>query len=410
MWSLSLHEARKPDRVIRTIVDGSQKIWWDISGSSEALPSPLAVHDLAVTACIFKAMRSGQNVHIDGPVSRSLLENIEDFVACWHVWKPRLYQKVKVTASEEVPDRNLTSLAEDAAVAAFSGGLDASFTLWRHVKSRVGRRSRKVQNAVLIQGLDIPLSDNQAFDIASRQAAESVHSVDVAFATLRTNWKLAYCGNWELEFGAALVSCLANWSSSVGNALIGSDEDYSNLVLPWGSNPISNPMLSASNFKIVYDGGEHTRTEKAAGIADWETGLNNLRVCWAGPVTGQNCGRCEKCLRTKMNFLAVGARLPRSLAEQPTPSQIFKMRAFNDVQISYLRDIVKVAEGNGIGAPWLTALKASILKNRAITVVRDAPGIRGARRASKRLLPVRQATSISPYGIELEELNYSKSP
>src|SRR5207247_1576133 len=50
--------------------------------------------------------------------------------------------------------------------------------------------------------------------------------------------------------------------------------------------------------------------EKTRVLADWDTGLQYIRVC---NVTDQyraeqlNCGKCEKCLRTMLSLLALGA-------------------------------------------------------------------------------------------------------
>jgi hypothetical protein len=117
---------------------------------------------------------------------------------------------------------------------------------------------------------------------------------------------------------------------------------------------------------VIYDGGEYARTEKAEGISDWAVGLNNLRVCWAGPLTGKNCGVCEKCIRTKLNFLAVGAKLPPSLSGMPSLIAVSRLRTTNEQQISLLNDIVDTAVQRNIKGPWVNALKFAVLKNKLI--------------------------------------------
>jgi hypothetical protein len=123
-------------------------------------------------------------------------------------------------------------------------------------------------------------------------------------------------------------------------------------------------QLSNNGFKVVYDGGEFARTEKVEGISDWQLGLTNLRVCWAGPHTGKNCGVCEKCTRTKLNFLAVGVPLPPSLPGAPSLYAISKLRTSNEQQIALLNDIVDMATSRKINGPWLQALKFAVYKNK----------------------------------------------
>ncbi|MFJ7565418.1 hypothetical protein ACIQW9_00475 [Herminiimonas sp. NPDC097707] len=361
---VQLREVRSAGQVKRIASFGDQQVWWELTGQDEYMPAPLQVHDMAATALVFVAMHRGQDMYIDGPVTFSLLKNLEDLIACWVAWRPDLYKHIHVSAAHELADDALRLPPMPQAVAAFSGGLDASFTAWRHVTGRAGRRSYHLLAGVLIQGFDIALNADAAFNITVASAADSLQSINVPMVTLKTNWRDVACVNWEMEFGNGVATCLRNWQGSAHAGLVGSDEDYTRLVLPWGGNPITYAMLSSRDFQVVYDGGEFARTEKAERILDWETGLRNLRVCWEGPITGRNCGRCEKCLRTKLNFMAVGAELPESLAGKPSEAQIRALRAGNHAQLVLLDEIVQIAEKRNIKAPWLNALKLTIRKNR----------------------------------------------
>lgn len=359
-----LSETRSEGRVTRIATFGNRQVWWEMTGPDASLPGPLRVHDLAVTAFIFTAMHEGRDLHVDGPVTFSLLKNMEDLIACWHAWRPDLYKKINVSAAQEVADSMLSVSVPSRAVAAFSGGLDASFTAWRHVTHGAGRRSYDLLAGVLIQGFDIALDANGAFATTVSTAADSLRSINVPMVTMRTNWRDVACINWEMEFGNGVATCLRNWQGSACAGLVGSDEDYARLVLPWGGNPITYTMLGSRDFQIVYDGGEYTRTEKAEQILGWPAGLRNLRVCWQGPLTGRNCGHCEKCLRTKLNFMAIGAPLPESLAGRPSDADIQNLRAGNHAQLVLLDEIVEIAEKRGIHETWVRALKIAIAKNR----------------------------------------------
>lgn len=366
MITVTLSEQRSEGLVRRIAKSLDKEVWWDIKGKNHALPPPLDLHDMAATCFIFHAMSKGEDLHVAGPVSRSLLENLEDLVASWVNYCPQLYKKISITADEEVYDisRTVPAHAKNQAIAAFSGGLDATFTAWRHHKEKVGRKTRKLLAGALIQGFDIPLKAAEAFDISVASASATLQSINIPLVTIQTNWKNEVCDNWEMEFGNGVATCLMNWLGSVDTALIGSDMDYRRLVFPWGGSPMTYGMLSNDGFKVVYDGGEYARTEKAEGIADWAVGLNNLRVCWAGPLTGKNCGVCEKCIRTKLNFLAVGAALPPSLSGMPSLSAISKLRTTNEQQIALLNDIVDTATQRNIEGAWLQALKFAIFKNK----------------------------------------------
>lgn len=366
MITVTISEERSDGLVRRTVRSHDKEVWWDIKGANEVLPPPLDLHDMAATCFIFHAMSKGEDLHIAGPVSNSLLENLEDLVASWVNFCPHLYKKIRISADEEVSDLSRTNPAHttNKAISAFSGGLDASFTAWRHHNKKVGRKTRNIFAGALIQGFDIPLSEMRAFETSAVSAAQTLQSIGIPLATVQTNWKNEVCTNWEMEFGNGVATCLMNWLGAVDTALIGSDMDYRRLVYPWGGSPMTYGHLSNNGFKVVYDGGEFARTEKVEGISDWQLGLTNLRVCWAGPHTGKNCGVCEKCTRTKLNFLAVGVPLPPSLPGIPSLYAISKLRTTNEQQIALLNDIVEMATSRNINGPWLQALKFAIYKNK----------------------------------------------
>jgi hypothetical protein len=358
-----LTDERGAEGVRRTIRFGSEEIWWAIDGPADALPAPLATHDLAATALIFRAMREGCHLHVDGPVSLPLLEGLEEFVTSWALWRPDLYRRITVSASEEVAP-SLSLERRERAVAAFSGGVDGAFTFWRHHRRQAGRRSRSIQCAVLIHGFDISLQQSAAFEVAFSQASDTLRSVEKPLARLTTNWRAVGSRAWEMECGAGLAACLRNWEGSVGSALIGSGEDYAHLIIPWHSNPISFPMLSTPSLEVVYDGAGFTRTEKVAALSDWPEALSNLRVCWENVETGKNCGTCEKCVRTKLNFLAAGLILPEALPGVPDPRQIRQIKARNEAQLVLLDDILTFAKQPRMQEYWVDPLKVAIKRSR----------------------------------------------
>jgi hypothetical protein len=77
---ISVREDRDSHSVVRTAtfnaVGGSRTIFFEISG--DVLPPPLEVYDFAVVAALFVAMREGRAMHVEGPVTETLIRNLED--------------------------------------------------------------------------------------------------------------------------------------------------------------------------------------------------------------------------------------------------------------------------------------------------------------------------------------------
>jgi hypothetical protein len=65
------------------------EVFYDYSGDVDR---PAVVNlDFAVVAAIFYAMKHNRDIHVHGPVSKSLLRNIEEFQAVWSCWCPQNY-------------------------------------------------------------------------------------------------------------------------------------------------------------------------------------------------------------------------------------------------------------------------------------------------------------------------------
>ena len=88
--------------------------------------------------------------------------------------------------------------------------------------------------------------------------------------------------------------------------------------MPWCNHPATTPEFSSFDVEIRQDGIEATRAQKAGAIADWDITCRFLRVCTKNPEHQLNCGRCEKCVRTRLELLAFGGadELP-AFAGQP---------------------------------------------------------------------------------------------
>jgi hypothetical protein len=332
-------------------------VFFECSGIT--LPE-LKLFDFAVLATVFLAMRRGDDLHIRGPVNRRLLRNLEEFQEAWALWCPQRYRPVKISADNET--ENAEHQRARSAVFAFSGGVDSVFTLIRHHYGLAGRRSCRPVAACLVHGFDIGLDQRDAFDLAQQRAQGIVTQLGLPLVIVRTNWRAHLCDNWEFEFGAALASCLYQFSGLVGTGVSAGGEDYAHLTLPWGSNPITNPLFCSDTFEFITDGDGFTRTEKVRLICNHTAIAENLRVCWEGQRAGHNCGRCEKCIRTKLNFLAFGKEPVCFSDGRPTAWQILTINARNETQRSYLKEIYRTARANRVTDLWVSWLALGIAR------------------------------------------------
>jgi hypothetical protein len=358
---IAVREERHSHSVTRTATfdtrAGRRQVFFEISG--DILPPPLEVHDFAVITALFTAMREGRPMHIDGPVTTTLLRNLEEFQEAWALWRSR-FRRVPITADQILPAREAE---HRRGVFAVSGGVDGTFALLRHHSGRAGLRTARPVCAMVVHGFDIPLSERLAFERAHRGIAAVTGALGVPLATVRTNLRELLSSDWNMEYHTALAACLFQFRGVANVGVSGACEDYGHLVLPWGSNPVTDPLLSGGGFDLHTEGGGFTRTQRVRTICDYPEVAAKLRVCWEGPITGGNCGHCEKCIRTKLNFMANGYE-PMCFDGRPTQLEILRLTTRNVAQLAMLRELLASAGKNGVRAPWTTALKVAIVKNR----------------------------------------------
>ncbi|GHA12176.1 hypothetical protein GCM10007989_03260 [Devosia pacifica] len=352
---LSVAETRDEDSVTRTMTLDGQQVFFRIAGVT---PAPLQCLDFAVIASIFTAMRLGRPLHVAGPVSRTLLANIEEFQDAWHNWLPKQYKTVPVTADTEI-----TEIRSDKnrSVVAFSGGLDSAYSILVHARGAVGRRSVAPAAGVLVHGLDIPLSSTHAFASAAKSARTALKTLDVPLATVTTNWREQLCHNWRMEHMAGVVASLNQFHGLADVAVVGSDEGYDEIDIPWGSNYVTNPLLSGA-MQLRTEGGAKTRTERLAFVAANSELADKIRVCWENPDTGGNCGVCEKCVSTQLNYLAAGIE-PQGFAKRATWWTIASAPVRSKGDLYFLLESHKAANRRGLHGMWRVAQSITILRH-----------------------------------------------
>lgn len=340
---------------------GDQKeLWFRVP--AEHLPRVTELADPLVTAMIFPAMRGGTDLRVHGSVSPSLLRNLDEFQVAWHCWRPDRYHAVNVIADDEVEGDVKTS---DQAVAAFSGGLDSCFSVWRHTRGDCGRLKRNLKAGLMVHGFDIPLHETDVFSRAAENSHAIVQSVGLEFIPMACNFR-EFGDDWEDEHGTALASCLSLFSNGFAVGLVAGSHVYDTLLFPWGSNPLTDPMLSSDSFSIIYDAAGTSRLQKAKGISEWEEAMRLVRVCWKGEHKDRNCGRCLRCIATALCFAAMGIDHPSCLGVPSLDEGIRILRTLRikPVAVTRLEEILAAAKDAHVQASWVGALEQCLHHKR----------------------------------------------
>jgi hypothetical protein len=117
--------------------------------------------------------------------------------------------------------------------------------------------------------------------------------------------------NLKRDFGGAQLTSSA-LALGFSRMLIASGAMHGEIV-PAGTHPALDHRFSTERTEIVHY-GDANRLEKVARIARSPAAMETLNVCRYNRAKGdENCGKCEKCLRTMLELHVAGAleRCPR---------------------------------------------------------------------------------------------------
>jgi hypothetical protein len=338
-------------REARLRVDGqADHICWhyDVFGGEAG---EITVLDGYIHSVLFYALKLGLPLRVHGDLTDTALYNLDEFIRAWSQWRPTTYKYFEIR-----PD-NMVSASRPPmrrAISTFSGGVDANFTLVRN-KMRRGQGGYDIKSVLMIHGFDVDYDNDAEFRQLVARVQPTLEEFGVDLKIIKTSSKLL-SQDWEDSFGAQLSGCLHQFSGAYDTAMIASSEPYTALVYPLGSTPITDRLFSGGFMNLVHDGAQFTRTAKVEYLVNFPSVVNRLKVCWEGSVQHENCGVCEKCIRTRLNFLAVGKRDPGCFSDPFHPAYIGKLKARNAFQLGELRTLLAYAKEKGITEPWVDML------------------------------------------------------
>ncbi len=264
-----------------------------------------------IVGCLLPAMHYGEKrIRVEGDICPLLYEGLETVMGIMQHWSGGAYQPLDIEAE---PARHPPHPTRPRHTALFmSGGIDslAAFRLnqTRFSPSHPGR----IKDCLLVHGFDIGGVVERGmkfhvFDRAQLALSYLVKDNGVNLIPVYTNIR-HLCDNRDLWldkfFGAVLAAVAHAFAPRVGMAFIASSYDITHLH-PCGSHPILDPAYSSHDVRIVHRDLALSRLEKLEIVTSWGEAFQNLRVCLANVPDRLNCGRCEKCVRTMLELLAI---------------------------------------------------------------------------------------------------------
>lgn len=327
----------------------------------ESTPYPLT--DSAepfVLSLLFGAMQWNTPVHVHGPVSPSLLRNVEEYQTVWRCWDPVRHHAAPITVDAEVEP---APPATQDAISCFSGGVDACFTAFRHIRRDCGRQVRPLKACLMVHGFDIAVSDTADFQAAFENSQRLLAADGVPLVPVVTNFREMPL-RWIEVFSTACGACLTLFQAHFRYGMIPSTNGY-NYFAPHGSTPLTDRLMSSDGFSILNDGAGYARVDKVNVLGQWPDVTSHLRVCWEGAARDGNCGHCEKCIRTILDFRANGYPKPECFSRDATDEDIARLPVQSGSLLREYGLILQRALDNGMaGESWVQTLDKKVRSDK----------------------------------------------
>ncbi len=274
------------------------------------------------------AVHGEARVRIEGRPCPMLVEGLLTAHAWWASWggMPAPAPQIEAVGGEARPAAN----GPRRAVAFLSGGVDGLHMLLRNRRLYAKSDPAYVRDVFFIHGFDIGKRardpELERYRAAARRLEPVAAEAGVRIIQCRTNLRHlpSKPGFWLYRHnGPALAS--VGHAATVGSTflILGGSYQVAHPV-PLGSHPAVDGLYSSQRVTVIHDGARFSRVDKVRELASWPAALAALRVCSANVGNQVNCGRCEKCLRTRLELLAAGIEETAAFGPSLTPIELWE--------------------------------------------------------------------------------------
>ncbi|MBT8350271.1 MAG: hypothetical protein KJO26_03420 [Deltaproteobacteria bacterium] len=266
-----------------------------------------------LVGCLIPAMHFGERrIVLEQEVCPGLKEGLETIMSLMKEWSAGqllpLSLEMKTSSSVQYTEK------QRHAGLFLSGGIDSLAALRAITLNYPSMHPGAIKDCLFVHGFDIGGVVQRGmkyhvFERAKAAMTRVTEDANINLIPIYTNIR-HLCDERELWlekfFGAVLASVAHAFASRLELVYIASSFDIPNLT-PCGSHPMLDPEYSSFDMRIRLRDLSLSRMDKLRIVAGWDVALNNIRVCLANVQHRMNCGKCEKCVRTMLGLLAIGA-------------------------------------------------------------------------------------------------------
>jgi hypothetical protein len=302
-------------------------------------------YDPFVVGLLFPAMACGEDIFVEGVVSKALLHQLNQYAIALVCSFSSIVKPIRIIAN---PAKQIIS-TDTSVGSGFSGGVDSFSTLYN--------------NYVCQEDPSFKINTLLFFNVGSHGSGNTPETLKCSKDKFlaRYNYLKAFPDEVGLDFipvdsnlhtfhpwghllthtltsaAAALVfqkTIRRYYYSSTGISYLDMfrvSSNYRNISIGSYCDAVLLPLLSTDSMQLIADGYQYNRTEKTVQITDYPPVKKYLNVCVNINISDEkNCSVCPKCCRTLVTLEAAG-RLEEF-------SMVFDIDAYRKVRSRYLAD------------------------------------------------------------------------
>lgn len=331
--------------------------------------SPLAdPGDSAFVLSLPVSLYDNSDLVLDQPVSQLLLDNsvaLQDVMRRFLNWRAVHRNEFFVpdwqAQARRIPLRVTPRPAGRRAAGVgcfFSGGLDSFYTLLQ--------KNQEITHLIYVLGYDVFHHQVELKKEVLRRLELIASHFGKTLVVLQTDLRKTSNRllHWHMYHGAALAAAGHLLRNDLGQIYIPSTYTYEHLV-PLGSHPCLDHLWSSHELEFVHHGAGADRPEKALLVGANQMAQEHLRVCWENRQHRYNCGQCEKCRRTLVEFAVAGWEgHPKSIPGTVSWDQI-KSMPVDTLTVKFWRNCLNMARSRDCEPQVLEALEARLEETRS---------------------------------------------
>jgi hypothetical protein len=273
--------------------------------------SPPLTEDFLSFPAILLALKHRAHVVVDGRITQSCWKNTRELIDLYSTWLPDLVDRFDVSCVEVIEDEQARPTGKNA-VHAVSGGIDSTYALI------TTQEKHALPHGLTIHGADYPLDESAAFAELKQRTSKICDVAGIDLITIATDFrKLKF--DWRMGHMLNLAMVCHILGPEFRTAVVAADNTpvQDAVRCPWGNCAEISRRLSGGGLAIHYEGYDANRLEKTRAIVEDGRYLEHVSVCYKDGSSGGNCGKCVKCLQTRIALQLAGGPTDGLFSEYP---------------------------------------------------------------------------------------------